>query len=86
MELAELVPHLELLVPTNCFVYPCGDHATVFKELSIIKPLDELTKLGDNWNDSVVRSCIKKLAKCSEHEFLINFQSTQTLQLCFSLS
>jgi len=58
----------------------------VFMELRTIKPLDELAKLGDNWNDLVVRSCIKKLAKCSKHEFLINYGSIQILRMCFSLS
>ena len=86
MELAEPVEDLKLLVPTNCIVYPCGDHATVFWEVITVEPLDELAKLRDNMNNSVVRSCIKKLANCSEHEFLIHFRSNQILQLCFSLS
>ena len=86
IELAKPVEHLELLMTTNCFVYSRGDHTTVFRELSIVKPLNELTKRGDNWNDSVVGSCIKKLAKCSAQKFLINCRSRQSLQLCFSLA
>ena len=71
-ELAEPVVYLDLLVPTNCFAHPCGDHAPVFRELRPIKPLDELAKFGNNRNDPVIWSCIEKLAKCSEHEFIIN--------------
>jgi len=86
MDLAEPVVNLKLLVPTNCFAYPRGDHAMVFREPRPLKPLEELAKRGDNWNDSVVRSCFKQLAERPEHEFLIDFQSNQILQLCCSLS
>ena len=78
-ELAEPVAYLELLVSTNCFAYPRGDHTMVFRELRLAKQLDELAKLGDDWNYSAVWSCTKELAKCSEHEFLINFQSDRIL-------
>ena len=58
---------LILVLPKNCFVYLCGDHATVFMELNIVELLHELTKLGDNWNDSwndsVVQRRTKKIAK-----------------------
>jgi len=85
MESVESVELLNLLVPTKCFLYPRGDHATIFGELGIIKPLDELVKLWDNWDSLVVRSCIEELAKCSKHEFLINCGPTQIPRLCFSL-
>jgi len=48
MELVELMEHLELLVPAHYCLYPCRDHATVFKRSSPSKPLNELTKLGDD--------------------------------------
>jgi hypothetical protein len=79
MELVETVELLELLMHTNRFLYPCGDHTTVFRELSIIKPLEELAKFRDNWGELVGRSCIEELAKCSKHKFLINSWSTQIL-------
>jgi len=63
MELVEPVVNSKLLVPTNCFADPRGDHALVFEERRLVKPLEELAKRGDNWNDSVVRSCVKQLAK-----------------------
>jgi len=47
----------------NCFAYPRGDRAPVFEERRLVKPLEELAKRGDDWNDSVVRSCVKQLAK-----------------------
>ena len=71
---------------TNRFPRPCGDHATVFEDLRIIKPLVKLAKLRDNWNDLVGRDCIKELAKCPEHKFLIDCRSTQTLYFFVSLS
>ena len=58
MELVGAVALLELM-HTNRFPRPCGDHATVFEELRIIKPLGKLAKLRDNWNDLVGRDCIK---------------------------
>jgi hypothetical protein len=56
MELVETVKLLELLMGTNRFLYPCGDYSTVFKMLSIIKPLDKLAKLRDNWQDRTASS------------------------------
>ena len=76
MELVETMDLLELLMYTNRFPYPCGDNATVFRELNIIKPPNKLAKLRDNWNELVGRSCIEELAKCPEHKFLINCRST----------
>lgn len=68
MELLEPVKHLELAVLTNCLVYLCGDHVTVFGEL---EPLDELAELRDDWDDLVVRDCIEGLVECSEYEVFI---------------
>ena len=76
MELVELVEHLELLVLTNCSLYAGEDHTTVFRDLNLVKPLDELAKFGYDWNDLIIWSSIEKLAKCPEHEFLINCEST----------
>ncbi len=56
----------------SCFLYPGGDYAEMPRKCSLIKPMDELSKLGDNWDDLVVRTCSKELPKCSEHEFLLN--------------
>ena len=70
MELVELMEYLELLVPAHYFLYPCGDHTTIFKEVITIKPLNELAKLGDDRDDLIIRSRIEQLEKCSEHEFL----------------
>ena len=85
MELVEPVEHLELLVLTNCSLYMRGDHVTVFRDLNLVKPLDELAKLGYDRNDLIIWSSIEKLAKCPEYEFLIDCGSTQILQSCFSL-
>ena len=86
MELVETVEVLKLLMQMNCFPHPCRDRATVLRELGIIKPLGKLANIGDERNELVGRNCIEKLAKCSEHKFLINGGSTQIRQLCFSLS
>ena len=86
MEFVETVELLKLLMPTNRIPYPCGDHATVFRELCIIKPLKKLAELGDNWSELVGWSCIEELAKCSEHKFLINHRSAQIPRFYFSLS
>ena len=86
MELVEAVGFLKLLMLTNRFPRPCGGHATVFKGLRIIKPLEKLAELRNNWRELVERDCLKELAKCSDHEFLINCRSTQILCFCVSLS
>ena len=85
MELVELVEHLELLVLMDCPLYMGGDHATVFRDLNAVKPLDELAKLGHDRNDLIIWSSLEKLAKNPEYEFLINCGSTQILQSCSSL-
>ena len=85
MELVELVEHLELLVLTNCSLYMGGDHATVFRDLNVVKPLDEFAKLGYDRNNLMIWSGLEKLAKCPKYEFLINCGSTHILQSCFSL-
>jgi hypothetical protein len=76
MKLVEPVEHLQLLLPTHYFLYPCGDHPTVLRELSIVKPPDQLAKLGDYWDNQVIRCCIEEPAKCSEHEFLSHCRCT----------
>ena len=86
MELVETVELLQLLMHTNRIPYPFGDRATVFRELRIIKPLEKLAEFRDDWSDLVGRSCIEKLAKCSEHKFLINHKSVQIPRFPFSLS
>jgi hypothetical protein len=86
MELVETVELLELLMHTDRFLYPRGDHTTVFRELSVIKPLEKLAKLRNNWSELVGRSCIEEPAKCSKHKFLINSWSTQIPRFCFRLS
>ena len=82
MELAKLI---ELLLPTKCFLDMCRDRVTVFREISVIKPMDELAKLGDNLNNPREWGRVEKLAKCLEHEFLINCECTQILRLYVSL-
>ncbi len=59
MELVETVKLLELILHSGRFLYPCRDHATVFREPSTIKPLDKLAKLRSNWNELVGRSSIE---------------------------
>jgi len=86
MELVETVELLQLLMHTNRIPDPFGDRAMVFGELCIIKPLEKLAKLRGDRNELVGRSCIEKLAKCSEHKFLINHKSAQIPQSPFSLS
>jgi len=86
MELMETMDLLELLMHTGRFPYPRGDHTTVFREIGIIKPLNKLAKLRDNWNELVGRDCIKELAKYPEHKFHINCRSTQIQRFCISLS
>ena len=86
MELVETVEIVQLLMHTNCPPYPRRDHATVLRELAIIEPLGKLANLRDDWDELVRRNCIDKLAKCSEHKFLINGRSTQIPQFGFSLS
>ena len=82
MELMETVELLKLLsIP-----YPFGDRATVFKELCTIKPLKKLVKLRGDWSELVGRRRFEKLAKCSEHKFLINHKSAQIPRFPFSLS
>jgi hypothetical protein len=54
MELVETVKLLEHIMCMNRFPYLCRDYLMVFKMLSIIKPLDKLAKLRDNWNESLV--------------------------------
>ena len=83
MELVEFVEHLDLVLPAHYFLYPCRNHATVFKEVITIKPLDELTKLGDDRDDLIIWSRIEQLEKRSEHKFLSECRHTQTLRLCF---
>ena len=73
MKLAELVERLELRVLTNCSLYMGRNHATVFRDPNVVKPLDEFAKLGDGWNDLIIWSSIEELAKRPEHEFLINY-------------
>ena len=85
MELVELVENLELLVLTNCSLYMRGDHAAIFRDLNLVKPVDELAKLGDDRNDLIIWSSLEKIAKCPEYEFLINNGPTQALQCCFPL-
>ena len=85
MELVETVESLELM-HTNRFPYPCGDRATVFRGVCIIKPLEKLIKLRDHGSELVGRNCIEKLAKCPEHKFPINCRSAQILRFPFSLS
>jgi hypothetical protein len=53
LELVETVEPLELIMYPNRFPYLCGDHMTVFREISIIKPLDKLAKLRDNWGELI---------------------------------
>ena len=84
MEVMEPMEPLEFLVLTKYIVYLHGDHAMVFMELSIIKPLDKFMKLGNNPNDLVVWSCIEEPVKCPEDEFLVHHGGTQTLRLCCS--
>ena len=86
MEFVETMKLLELLMHMNRFPHPCGDHATVFRELRIIKPLGKFVKLRDNWNELVGRSCVKELAKCSEHKFFFNCRPTQILRFGAPLS
>jgi len=64
--------HLELLVFMKCVLYACSNHTMVVGGLSIAKPLDKLTKFGDDWNDSIVRSRIEEHEKHSEDEFFVN--------------
>ena len=85
MEFVELVENLELLVLTNCPLYMRGDHVTVFGDLNLVKPLDELAKLGYDRNDLIIWSGIKKLAKCPQYEPLINGGFTKILRFFFSL-
>ena len=72
MKHVKLVEHPDLCVPTICFLNMHRDHAPVPEGLNIIKPMNKLTKLARDWDDSVVWSCIEKLAKCLEDEFLIH--------------
>ena len=81
VEPVELTEHLGLLVPTSHIFYSRGDHATVFKEVITIKPLNELTKLGDDRDDSIIWSRVEQLEKCSEHELLSECRDTHTLRL-----
>jgi len=78
MELVKLVNYLILLVPTNRF-YMCGKNAKVFRELDIIKPINELAKLEGNRKDLIVRSCIEGFANSSENDFLIYYQYTRVM-------
>ena len=70
MEPMEPVVYMKILVPMHCFLYPCRDPGTVFREINIIEPLDKLRKLVDDWNDLVVWSGIEKVAECLQDEFL----------------
>jgi len=76
MEFVEPVEHLELLVLMNCFLYPCKYYTTVVGGLSITKPLDKPKNLVDDWNELVIRSCLKKLGKRSEEEIFTNNDRT----------
>ena len=58
------------LVLTNRFPYLCRDHATVFSELSIIKPLDKLANLRDDWNKLVGWSCVEEQSARSTNSSL----------------
>ena len=51
--------HLELLVPTKDFLYPCKYHATSLREVGLIKPLDELAQLSDDRNDLIMGSRVE---------------------------
>ena len=86
MKLVEAVEILEFLVHMDRFPYPCRNHPTVFREFSTIKPLEKLAKFRDDRSELVGRSSIDKLAKCSEHKFLINCRSAQIPQLDICLS
>ena len=79
MELVETVEILEFLMHMDRFPYPCRNQATVLRELSTIKPLEKFAKFRDDRSELVEWSSIEKLAKCPEHEFLINCGSTKTL-------
>ena len=76
MELVETVAVLEFLMHTNGFHQPCRDRATVLRELGIIKPLGKFANPGDDWNELDGRNYVEKLAKCSEHKFLVDCRST----------
>ena len=72
MKLVELVEHPNLLVPAICLLYMCRDDALIPEGLSIIKPMNKLTKFARDWDDLVVWSRIEKLAKYLEDKFLIH--------------
>lgn len=74
-------------MPTNLsLVDMCRDRCTVFRELTIVKPMDKLAKLGNYWLDLGVLSSIEKLVKGFERDFLSNHGCTQIVRLDVSLS
>ena len=86
VEVVELTENLELLMPTKYLLYVCGYHETALRGSSIVKPLDELAQLGDDWNNLIMWGRIEQLEKSSEHEFLSECGHAHTLRSCFSLS